>query len=106
MCNCNNFINVFVAAYEVFLNPPFLNSEEWNLVKALDVFYTHAQHCAQIKVCGTKWHVFIVSHWNRCEENMKIYWLSNHSNPLWFVKKVATVVLQSAQLQLCESDFK
>lgn len=91
----------------LFFYPPLLNSEGWNLVKGLDVFYTRAQHSAQIKVCCTERRAFIVSHWDGREENIKIYCLSNHRNPLWFAKKKnATAVLQSAQFQLRVTDFK
>lgn len=69
-----------------FFNPPLLNSKRLNLMKGLDVFYTHAQHSAQIKVCCTEWRAVFVSHWDGREETIKIYYLSNHRNPLWFAK--------------------
>lgn len=45
-----------------FFYLPMVNSEGRNLGNDLDVFYTHAQRSAQIKVCFTKRHVLIVSH--------------------------------------------
>lgn len=100
-------IDMFVAASQVtfFFNPPLLNSKRLNLMKGLDAFYTHAQHIAQIKVCCTERRAVFVSHWDGREETIKIYYLSNHRNPLWFAK-VCNCCVAISSVSMCVCDFK